>query len=49
MISQKATCAKYDKLLAEMYTNPPEELRKFIEINTELFSYISKHTGAVNE
>lgn len=31
-----------------MYTDPPENLRKFIDANAELFAYISKHTGAVS-
>lgn len=31
-----------------MYTDPPENLRKFIDENAELFGYISKHTGAVS-
>ncbi|XP_055315614.1 lysosomal acid phosphatase [Sitodiplosis mosellana] len=46
LISQKANCPKYDDLLAKMYSDPPEELRKFLQDNTELFEYISKHTGA---
>lgn len=47
LISQKANCAKYDSILAKMYSEPPEELRNFVQNNTELFEYISNHTGAV--
>lgn len=47
LISQKATCPKYDEILEKMYSNPPQELRKFVDDNTNLFEYISKHTGAV--
>lgn len=49
LISQKAICSKYDEMLNKMYTDPPENLRKFLEENAELFAYISKHTGAVSE
>lgn len=48
MISQKATCAKYDQILAKMYTDPPEDLKKFVDSNAELFAYVSNHTGGVN-
>lgn len=49
LISQKAICDKYDEMLRKMYTDPPENLRKFIDENAELFAYVSKHTGAVSE
>lgn len=35
-------------MLAKMYTDPPEELRNFVDTNQELFKYISLHTGAVH-
>lgn len=49
LISQKAICSKYDEMLNKMYADPPENLRKFIEENAELFAYVRKHTGAVSE
>lgn len=49
MISQKATCSKYDEILDGMYTHPPPELKEFNEKNAELFQYVSKHIGAVRK
>lgn len=34
-------------MLSKMYTDPPENLRKFLIAHSELFAYISKYTGAV--
>lgn len=48
LISQKSICSKYDEMLHKMYTDPPENLAKFMAENAELFAYISKHTGAVS-
>ncbi|XP_055306002.1 lysosomal acid phosphatase-like isoform X2 [Sitodiplosis mosellana] len=45
LISQRAPCPKYDKMLKKILMNPPENLKKFIDDNIELFKYISKHTG----
>lgn len=49
LISQKATCPKYDQMLEKMYTDPPDDLREFVNENAELFTYVSKHTGAVSK
>lgn len=49
LISQKAVCPKYDEMLSKMYSDPPEDLRQFVESNADLFAYISKHTGGVNK
>ncbi|XP_031618760.1 lysosomal acid phosphatase isoform X2 [Contarinia nasturtii] len=45
LISQKGICPKYDEMLKKMYTDPPAELKKFVEENAELFTYISEKTG----
>lgn len=49
LISQRAICPKYDEMFKEIYTNPSDELKTFIENNTKLFEYISKHTGKVSQ
>lgn len=36
-------------MLHQLYSEPPENVRKFLDENAELFAYISKHTGAVSQ
>lgn len=48
MISQKATCQKYDEMLDKMYSDPPDDLKSFVDANADVFAFVSKHTGAVS-
>lgn len=49
LIAQKRACEKYDRLLAQMYTqNTTEDLKDVAIKYANIFTYLTKHTGEVS-
>lgn len=40
-------CDKYDRILRQMFADPPKELKEFNEKHASTYSYVSKHIGNV--
>lgn len=45
LIAQKKSCPKYDKMLHDLYIDPPQDIKLMNEKNANLYRILSKNTG----
>lgn len=42
-------CSKYDKLLYQLYNDPPEHIQEYLKSIAELLAYCKEHAGGVSK
>jgi len=45
LLAQKMACPKYDQMLSDLYNRPQGDILEVIKQNTDLFKYLTEHTG----